>query len=51
VTNIETGETVEYVSQKAAAKDLGVSATAIGKCFKSKKLLKKTFSITSKSSD
>jgi hypothetical protein len=41
VTNIETGKTVEYVSQSAAAKELGVSTTAVRKCLKSWMLLTK----------
>ena len=42
VTNTETGETVEYASQSAAAKALGVSLQAINSCLKKKNLLKKT---------
>jgi aryl-alcohol dehydrogenase-like predicted oxidoreductase len=51
VTNIETGETVEYVSQKAAAEVLGVTPAAIRSCLKSKKLLKKIQIISEKSSE
>ena len=49
VTNIETGETVEYVSQTAAAKALGVSRVTICNCLKSKKLLKQKYMISVKS--
>ena len=38
VTNIETGETVEYVSQSAAARALGVTSVAISNCLKRKNL-------------
>jgi predicted transcriptional regulator len=51
VKNIETGETVEYVSQSAAAKALGVCHQAISNCLKSQKLLKQTYIISAKSSD
>ena len=36
VKNIETGETVEYVSQSAAARALGVGPTSINSCLKRK---------------
>ena len=51
VKNIETGETVEYVSQSAAAEALGVTSSAIRSCIKRKNLLKKTFRISIKSSE
>ena len=39
-TNIETGETVEYVSQIAAAHELGVSSATINRYKKNGKILK-----------
>jgi group I intron endonuclease len=51
VKNIETGETVEYVSQREAARELGVNVSTIGRHIKSKKLLNQIFIISNKSSD
>ena len=52
VTNIETNETVSYVSQNAAARELKVSRAAIQKCLKSKNLLRQIYRIIRlKSSD
>ena len=51
VKNVETGETVSYISQSAAARALGVSPTAIRDCLKSKKLLKALYIIIKKSTD
>jgi Mn-dependent DtxR family transcriptional regulator len=51
VINKETGETVEYVSQKAAAIALEVSPATVHKCLKSKKLLKQNYIILLKSID
>ena len=51
VTNMETGDTVSYISQSQAARELGVSVGAIRKCIKRKKSLKKTYIISFKSSD
>ena len=51
VKNTETGESVEYISQSAAARALGVGQPAISNCLKRKNLLNKTFEISLKSSD
>jgi group I intron endonuclease len=51
VTNIGTGEIVEYCNQKAAAEALGVTSPAIRHCLKNKKPLKNSFIITLKSRD
>jgi biotin operon repressor len=38
ITNTETGGSVSYESKSAAARELGVSKTAVIKCIKSQKL-------------
>jgi acetylglutamate kinase len=51
VTNIKTGETVEYVSQSAVAREFGVNRVIITNCIKNPKLLKQMYTIKRKSAD
>jgi hypothetical protein len=49
VTNLDTGETVEYKSMAAAAREFGVRTEAVRRCIKSQKPLHNKYQIILKS--